>query len=233
MIMIMQRLQLRLYAARFFRAVRSCIADCVVPPQCAFCRIYMSDRLVLCDACMTHVTPVVSVGLAVTATKEVRVFAVSEYKDPLRSMILAKNHSDIVAARQLGQLMWERTYIKNLPFEYIVAIPAHWSRSAKRGYNQSVEMARVISRLSGKPLVQPVVRTKRTKLQAELNKELRASNVREAFEICGDTWEMLQGKHILVVDDLLTTGATMKAVVRQLYTLKPSAVSAVVACRVV
>ncbi len=221
------------FAARCVHTVRTLVVDSITPPLCAYCRAFMSDRQVFCDECVVRVAPVVSARLEVTATKEIWVFAVSAYKDPLKTLILAKGHSDIVAARQLGQLIWDMTYIRNIPFDYIVAIPAHWSRSAQRGFNQSLEMARVIAKASGKPVVQPIKRTKRTQFQATLNKNLRAQNVQEAFEVCRGDWSHLRGKQILIVDDLLTTGATIKEVARQLYVLKPASISAVVACRVV
>lgn len=225
----------RLHAvtSRVLSSLRTVVMDWVTPPACAYCRMFISERAVLCGTCTARITPVVSAKIDVTATKQIWVFAVSAYKDPLQALILAKGHSDIVAARQLGQLMWDMTYIRNIPFDYIVAVPTHWTRFAHRGFNQSLEMARVIGRASGKPVVQPLKRTKRTKFQASLDKNLRAHNVHEAFTYASGDWSHLCGKQILIVDDLLTTGSTIKEVARQLYTLKPASISGVVACRVV
>lgn len=216
-----------------YQSVRTVVADCVTPPMCAYCRLCMNERSVLCETCTAKIQPVVSMRLEITATKDMWVFAVSAYRDPLKTLILAKGYSDIVAARQLGQLMWDMTYIKNVPFDYIVAVPTHWSRFARRGFNQSLEMAKIIARESGKPLLQPLKRAKRTQFQSSLDKTMRAQNVHEAFEWVSGDWGFLQDKKILIVDDLFTTGATMKEMARVLVRAKPASLVAVVACRVV
>jgi ComF family protein len=228
-----QQLRTRLSVRFVYETVRSLVREVVAPPMCAYCKLCIHDRRVLCDACTARIKPVVSSRLEVTSTTELWVFAVSSYCDPLKTLVLAKGHSDIVAARQLGQLMWEMTYIKNVPFDYIVAVPTHWTRCAKRGYNQSLEMARVIAHFSGRPLIQPLKRVKRTKFQSSLDKTMRAHNVHEAFEYTRGDWSFLRGTRILIVDDLLTTGATMKEVAHSLYTMHPGSLVGVVACRVV
>ncbi len=117
----------------------------------------MQKRTVFCDECIPLITPVVSVVLPITKKYSMKVFAVSAYKPPLKSLILAKGRSDIVASRELGQLIWDRTYIKHAPIDYFVPIPLHWTRFAKRGFNQAEEMAKVLSQQSSKP-VEPLLK---------------------------------------------------------------------------
>jgi len=137
-----------------------------------------------------------------------------------------------VSSRQLGQLVWDMTYVKNSHFDFIVPIPLHWTRFARRGFNQSYEMAKVIGKKSGKPVVKLIRRIRITKYQASLSQSMRAENVKKAFILKGKQLNLYQGKHLLLVDDLLTTGSTVMAVARELYKLKPASITVVVACRV-
>jgi len=209
------------------------VLDFVFPPACFYCRSFLEKRAVFCKSCLGHIIPVVTKTVEVTATKKVKVFAVADYKEPLRSLILAKGRSDIVAARQLGQLIWDMTHIKNMEFDFIVPVPLHWSRFAKRGFNQAQEMARVLSQKSGASVLKILKRVKKTEFQAGLTQDMRVHNVKDAFCFCGTNPEQYKGKRFLVVDDLMTTGSTLKAVARELYTLKPAEIMSAVGCRVV
>lgn len=160
------------------------------------------------------------------------VHAVSAYEEPLRSLILAKKWSQYTAALQLAGLMWDYSVLPTIPFEYIIAVPAHWTRTARRGYNQAEVIARELGRLSGKPLLnEALVRTRRTKFQAACATAERSKNVADAFQLCSEP-EHIKGRTILIVDDLMTTGATLAHVARELLPAQPQALFGMVACRV-
>ena len=112
-------------------------------------------------------------------------------------------------------------------------MPLHWSRYARRGFNQAEEMARVMAHNKSIPMVKLVKRVKKTKFQAGLSAPQRQSNVQEAFELTEQNIERYRNKHLVLVDDLLTTGSTIKATARVLLQVKPSAITVVVAARVV
>lgn len=162
-----------------------------------------------------------------------KVLAVSDYQNPLRKLILAKRYRKKIAATQLGELIWQMTYVQKTMFDVIVPIPLHWTRYAWRGYNQAAEIGQVLSNQSGKPLVDMLSRVERTPFQATLNKIERAQNMRHIFKLGNSNKELYRDKHILIVDDLLTTGATMREAARTLLALRPAAISGVVGCRVV
>jgi ComF family protein len=92
----------------------------------------------------------------------------------------------------------------------ICAVPLHWSRYLERGYNQSVLLAKHLSRHSGLPYQPLLKRTKRTQQQAKLSKTERQSNVQNAF-----TAKHSQG-NILLIDDVITSGATSQACIEAL-----------------
>ena len=214
------------------RKIFSFVSKFFAPPICAYCGWFLKEQKQFCQQCSAMIKPVVSFPLKVSKTVEVPVFAVSAYKDPLRSMILAKNYHNLIAAKQLGELMWECTQLKNVEFDLIVPIPLHWTRKVRRGFNQAEEMAKSISKLSGRPVAEVLVRHKRTALQSVLAKEARSDNLKGAFSLFSKTCELYNNKHIVLVDDLMTTGSTLCSAVKTLKSLKPASVSVVVACRV-
>jgi ComF family protein len=207
--------------------------DVLSPPCCAYCKHSLAKREVFCPGCEAKLQPVISVLLPVTATKTIKVLGVAAYQYPIKQLVLAKSYGDVIASYQLAQLMWERTDVRALEFDVIVPIPLHWTRRVKRGFNQAHEIADYLSKKSGKPVVPLLRRTKHTLYQAALRSGDRAQNVADAFTLHSKYAEAYKGKHILIVDDLMTTGSTLRVAAKELYTLKPAAITAVVAARVV
>ena len=159
--------------------------------------------------------------------------AVAAYDEPLKTLILAKSWSDILACSQLGQLMWEQTYFKHMPCDYLVPIPLHWMRFAKRGYNQAVEIAQYIAQHKKVTVADIIARTHNTPFQSSLAYDKRLENVKHVFSVRADDSEKYYNKHIVLVDDLMTTGSTLVAAAKVLLPLKPASINALVACRVV
>lgn len=207
------------------------IATIVAPATCAACRETIQFKQILCANCTERISKIFTKQLAITDRYEITVFALSKYQDPIKKMVLTKHYSDQLTARQLASLLWEMTDLKFAEFDYIIPIPLHWSRYAKRGFNQAEEMAIEIAQKSNKPVHSPLTRNKKTVFQALLTPEKRWENVKEAFTLTHSKTNIFQDKTLLVIDDVLTSGATMKAAVKQLRLLKPKAIIAAVACR--
>ena len=119
-----------------------------------------------------------------------------------------------------------------MEYDLLVPVPLHWTRSAKRGFNQANVMANYLSKKSGVAVVNLVKRCRQTGYQAGLSAEKRYENVKDSFVLC-DKKEEYKGKKIVIIDDLVTTGATIRAVAKSLLPLKPKSIIAVVAARVV
>lgn len=164
------------------------------------------------------------------------VLAAGNYEEPLRSFILQKHKGvDIKAYEQLAHLILQQTPLAHMSFDYVIPIPLHWTRYAERGYNQAEKMAHTLAKQLGSTYLPLLCRFRRTKFQSHLPVKEREENVAKAF---GISWRyrkkahlILQQKRILLVDDLCTTGATLKSAGKTLLQYGPLSLTAAVACR--
>lgn len=213
----------------FFKAVTQFLA----PAYCAYCKEFLSDQAIFCAQCSDRIKPVVSTQVSVTKTKSVRVFAVSAYQDPLKRLILAKGWSKPLASKQMADIIWHHTVLSHVTTDLFIPIPLHWTRFAWRGYNQAELMAERLAALSGKPTENILKRVRRTQSQFYLGSDDREKNLENVFSLTQSKKELLKNKHIVLVDDLMTTGATLKSAAKVLFSGKPASISAVVTCRVI
>ncbi len=215
------------------RAFNLSMDHVIAPPFCAHCKDFLSTRTIFCTECWQKIDPIVSVQIPITKTQSMTVIAVSDYQEPLKSLILAKSWGDIVACNQLGQLIWQMTYFKHMPCDYLIPIPLHWMRFAKRGYNQAEEIAKVLAEQKNVPVATILKRVKNTPFQSSLAHHKRMGNVKEAFALKNGDHAKYHNKHLVLVDDLMTTGSTLAYSAKLLLPFKPASITAVVVCRVV
>jgi len=217
----------------FWRSLKDTVRALLMPSLCAYCKKFLSTRDIFCQDCKHKIFPIVSKQIDVTPSFSMTVFAISDYKDPLKKLILAKGWSDTLASYQMGQLMWEFLPLQQLDYDVIVPIPLHWTRYAWRGFNQAHDIARVIQKKKNVPLCHLLKRVKKTAFQSTLVSALRVQNLKEAFVLNGAHAKDYVGKHILLIDDLMTTGSTLRSAAKILLTLKPKKITVAVVCRVI
>jgi len=131
------------------------------------------------------------------------------YEGTLRKLIHLFKYSGI---RTLARPLAARLALalpRSQSFDLIVPMPLHWFRSWRRGFNQSALLAAELSRRTGIPVREAVRRKRATLSQAGLSNAQRRSNVKGAFALRRGM--AVQGKRILLVDDVMTTGATATA----------------------
>ena len=142
------------------------------------------------------------------------------YKGGYRSIPKAlKYHGDLAAGRFFGTLLGRRLAAAPhfADVDLVIPVPLHWTRRRSRGYNQAEVLARAIASAYGeasRPVCRTdlLVRSRRTRTQTRLSVEAKARNVASAFRVPESRSHALaQDRHILLVDDTFTTGATLYA----------------------
>jgi len=119
--------------------------------------------------------------------------------------------------------------------DLVIPVPLHRARQFERGYNQSEEFARGIAALIGAPVIPSnyLRRIRPTMSQTTLTIDERLQNVRGAFELSQRGRDVILGKRVLLVDDVLTTGSTVGEVASTLLTARPQSLDLAVFASVV
>lgn len=141
-------------------------------------------------------------------------YAYGTYDGTLRKLIQAFKYGNVpVLAQPLG-VMLGFAIPRERRFDVMVPMPMHWKRRWKRGFNQAALLAEVAGKRLGVPVSNAVRRRKATTPQAGLTGAQRRANMSGAFEVRDAA--AIQGKRVLLIDDVLTTGATAGACARVL-----------------
>jgi ComF family protein len=199
----------------------------IAPPQCACCGIPFENIAppegTLCGACLAE------------RPGFVRARAAFRYDEGGRGLILAFKHGDRTDAapayarwllRAGGELVADA--------DLIAPVPLHWTRLFARRYNQAALLAEAVGRLANKPVIPDMLlRRRRTPSQGRMSRAERLRNVRGAFAVANRCRHGLKGRRVLLVDDVMTTGATIEAAVAALLRAGAGAVDALTLARVV
>jgi ComF family protein len=137
------------------------------------------------------------------------VFAYGVFEEPLRELVHLFKYGGVTAlARPLGRLL-RLAVPRDRGFDLIVPTPLHWRRRWTRGYNQAMLLARELAPALGLKPVNALRRTRATSTQAGLSRTARRANVAGAFVVRDPS--RIHGRRVLLVDDVMTTGATLRA----------------------
>lgn len=136
-------------------------------------------------------------------------FALWRYEPPLEQVIhgLKFGRLDFLGGH-LAEEIWHRLGGRLRRAEAVVPVPLHWRRQMVRGYNQAERIARPLARRLGRPLVSALRRRRATPPQARLERASRRANLRRAF--AGRRAARIRGRRVLLVDDVTTTGETLR-----------------------
>jgi ComF family protein len=195
----------------------------ITGPVCHVCGVPVEDFATddtLCGACIRE-RP---------AFRSAR--AVFTYKDEGRDLVLQLKHADRTdLAMHLSRWMNRDGAQLIAAADIIVPVPMHWTRLWLRTYNQAALLARALGTLAGKPVAaDALARRRRTPSQGPLGREARRRNVAGAF--IAKRPAAVEGKSVLLVDDVLTTGATADACARALLRAGAAAVDVLCLARV-
>ena len=150
--------------------------------------------------------------------------AESEYR---RIPYQIKYHGDIPAGRffgrQLGQKIAGAEHFADV--DAVIPVPLHWTRKWSRGYNQAEVIAREVATALGAELRTDILeRRRRTRTQTKLTIEGKAANVQGAFRVLPGASDHAGPKHLLLIDDVFTTGSTLHTCYTALRTAFPPSV---------
>ena len=164
-----------------------------------------------------------------------RARAAVRYDDVARTLVHALKYQDRTdLAPAMGRWMARAGHELLDRADALIPVPLHWRRGWSRRYNQSGALARVIERQSGVKLVSETLRRVRpTEQQIGLSRTERASNVQGAFKVDTDRKADIAGRRVILIDDVLTSGATVDACARALLRAKAAQVDVLVFARVV
>jgi ComF family protein len=203
--------------------VRSRLLDLILPPRCGGCHVvgsWLCDRCrsrirrleePLCRRCGAEVeSPRQTCGCRKRLRSLSRLRSAVAYEGPVEIALQRfKYHGWRRLAEPLALLLAERLVVEGLAASWAVAVPLHSSRLRQRGFNQSELLARELrQRLTLATPPGELVRTRATPPQVGHDRRWRLENVRDAFEWRG---RPLDGRSILLIDDVATTGATLEA----------------------
>lgn len=241
--------------ARLARRLGAAVLDQLYPPLCLNCETPVAAPDSLCGRCFSLLRPITAplcprLGIPFEVPLGPEALSTEAIADPppfhrARSAVLYNE----VARRLVGRLKYgDRPELGRFcgrlmagagtelwtDEPVLVPVPLHRFRQLGRRYNQSTELARAIAQCTGLAVDSLLVsRTRRTSQQVGLSAEARQRNVQGAFTARPDAVARTGGRGVVVVDDVLTTGATVKAVTRALHRAGVERVDVITFARVV
>ncbi len=200
----------------------------VLPLRCAFCGTRTRAREgVICAGCYDDL-PWGRPAPAPPHSPLECELAPLAYAFPVDAAIKAlKFRRRLFYGPALAQLLQEACTELPAGIDAVQPVPLHWRRQWRRGFNQALEIAKPLARHLGLPVIHNVVRCRATRPQAGLTARARAGNLRGAFRVRGT----LRHEHVLVIDDVMTTGATMRHVAGALVSAGAARVSGLAVAR--
>lgn len=200
------------------------IAQLFFPPTCCGCgSLLVGDEKYLCGDCLLHLPETIQAALPDNTTEQRLVgyypfeaayshlfFTKKSITQHILHQIKYKGNTQlaIFMGRQMGMALRDSHRFDRI--DIIVPVPLHRRRKRRRGYNQSELLTQGIAQVFPHPIMEGnLVRSTHTHTQTNKNRQERLDNMKGVFRILNP--KEFEGKHILLVDDVLTTGATTGA----------------------
>ena len=236
-----------------FRAMLRHALDAALPPLCPSCRAPLGDGAGLCATCWSKLSFIekpycarlgipftydpgpglLSMEAIAAPPAYDRARAAVRYDDTARALVLSFKYGDrLDLAPMMGRWMARAGCELLEDADALIPVPLHWRRLWSRRFNQSAALAEAISRASGVAVLHEALkRVRATPQQVGLSKTERADNVQGAFKVPNKA--AVAGRRLVLIDDVLTSGATVDTCARALLRAGAAHVDALVFARVV
>ena len=203
--------------AKFGHLLKSGLVEALFPSICPVCRSVRVQESLLCNPCQKKMIFLPRFMLQkiqdeVQDQEDSPLFVQFLFNPTLQKILHLLKYQNmkkigIFLGEEIGKQMLAE---KITDMDGIIPVPIHRTRERERGYNQSILIAQGISSVLQIPLYgRTMIRNRYTRSQTKLSKEERQQNVRDSFQVgCPDE---VRGKSIVLVDDVITTGATINA----------------------
>jgi len=224
--------------ARLLAVAGRNLADFVIPPACLACHQPLSQHDTVCAACWADIDfiraplcdqlglpmpfdtggTILSAAAAANPPIYDHARAVAHYSGVMRDMILGFKYGDTHNARKLfGRWLTSAGGELIEACDVISPVPMHPRRLLARRFNQAAILARELARISERRYrPQLISRIRQTTAQVGLTRDQRRRNLAGAFAVPDRQRRHIDGRHILIIDDVITTGSTLNACARAL-----------------
>ena len=198
----------------------------VYPSSCMICEVSLPDSPGVCDSCWDDIevwdSDLHAVGFEHGFDQVVILY---QFNDCVRSLIHAlKYRGKTLPGQMFGKALGQRVVDFVDPDTVVVPVPLHAAKKRARGYNQSEVIARAMGRVSGlQVMANALKRVRSTPTQTRLGVLERQYNVEGAFRVRKPA--SIEGRHVFLIDDVITTGATLNACVLALRSAGAQSVS--------
>ena len=184
-----------------------------MPRCCVFCGVRcLADEGYICAGCKSDLE--YREPLTESAAPFDAVIAPLVYAFPVDAAIKAlKFRRRLYYVPAFGELLVEAARRLPQSADALLPVPLHWCRHVMRGFNQSDEICKPLRKATGLPVLRSVRRVRATPSQSGLSATERRKNLRAAFRLTAK----VVAKHVVIVDDVITTGTTVRAVARVLF----------------
>eukprot|EP01037_Dinobryon_pediforme_P014322 gene14322-14445_t len=243
-------------AGRLMRLFGKTVLDVIYPPSCLACRAAIAEPDRLCPQCWTKMrfierpycerlgTPFAQdLGAGLLSPQALayppvynRARAVAHFEDgPARHLVHRLKYGDrMELAKPMGHWMARAGAEVLATADVLVPVPLHPKKLGARRFNQAMVLAESISHHCAVPVASTALsRVKVTQPQVGLSRAQRATNVQGAFRVLPDAAFEVSGRNVVLVDDVLTSGATLNAAARALLRGGATSVDVLVFARVV